>query len=176
MKKQWILAAALALCCVLSACGGGKTEPEKDVDLTEFYAALAADYGWTDESMMEPDSEMLAMYYPGLEDVSTKQRLARSPLMSYAVNEYVFMQCEDAAEAETAADILQPHRQSGQRRCVVSRDGRAVEKREGPHQRQLRGAYRLRGASVGDRGGMERAVCGMTLPEPAVGRTAGFMR
>lgn len=107
MKKRWILAAALALCCVLSACGGGKTEPEKDVDLTEFYAALAADYGWTDESMMEPDSEMLAMYYPGLEDISARQRLARSPLMSYSVNEYVFMQCEDAADAGTAADILQ---------------------------------------------------------------------
>lgn len=107
MKKRWILTAVLALCCVLSACGGGKTEPERDVDLTEFYAALAADYGWTDESMMEPDSEMLAMYYPGLEDISTRQRLARSPLMSYAVNEYVFMQCEDAADAETAADILQ---------------------------------------------------------------------
>ena len=37
----------------------------------------------------------------------TKQLLAKSPVMSYAVNEYVFMQCETEDDAAKATEILQ---------------------------------------------------------------------
>ena len=47
------------------------------------------------------------MYYPGLGEISTKQLLAKSPVMSYAVNEYVFMQCETEDDAAKATEILQ---------------------------------------------------------------------
>ena len=101
MKKLFALVAvALTLCGLLTACGS-KTETANDVDLTGFYNALAEKYGWGDD-MMDLDSDMLEMYYPGLGEISTKQLLAKSPVMSYAVNEYVFMQCEtedDAAKA-----------------------------------------------------------------------------
>lgn len=107
MKTIRMLAAALTLCCVLSACGGSGAEPVKDVDLTAFYDALAEEYDWTEDSMMRLDDEMLELYYPGLGDLSAKQRLAISPVMSYAVNEYVFMQCESEKAAAEAADILQ---------------------------------------------------------------------
>lgn len=107
MKKIRILAAVLVLCGVLTACGSSGAEAEKDIDLTAFYSTLAEGYGWTEDSMMELDDEMLELYYPGLGDLSAKQRLAISPVMSYAVNEYVFMQCESGQDADTAADILQ---------------------------------------------------------------------
>ena len=106
MRKIRIVAAVLALCAVLTACGGSKTEPVRDVDLTDFCAALAETYDWGD-NMMDLDSEMLAMYYPGLGDVPAEQLLAKAPVMSYAVSEYVFMRCGSGADAEKAAEILQ---------------------------------------------------------------------
>ena len=57
--------------------------------------------------MMDLDSDMLEMYYPGLGDIAAKQFLAKAPVMSYAVNEYVFMQCENEDDAARAAEILQ---------------------------------------------------------------------
>ena len=106
MKKLYaVMAAALLLCGLLTACGS-KTESANDVDLTGFYNALAEKYGWGDD-MMDLDGEMLEMYYPGLGDIAAKQFLAKSPVMSYAVNEYVFMQCENEDDAARAAEILQ---------------------------------------------------------------------
>ena len=88
MKKLFALAAvALTLCGLLTACGS-KTETANDVDLTGFYNALAEQYGWGDD-MMDLDGEMLEMYYPGLGDIPAKQLLAKAPVMSYAVSEYV---------------------------------------------------------------------------------------
>ena len=75
MKKLFALAAvALTLCGLLTACGS-KTETANDVYLTGFYNALAEQYGWGDD-MMDLDSDMLEMYYPGLGEISTKQLLA----------------------------------------------------------------------------------------------------
>lgn len=106
MKKLYaVMAAALLLCGLLTACGS-KTETANDVDLTGFYNALAEQYGWGDD-MMDLDSDMLELYYPGLGEISAKQLLAKSPVMSYAVNEYVFMQCENEDDAAQAAKILQ---------------------------------------------------------------------
>ena len=105
MKKIGIL--VMTLCCLLLAACGGKTETVNDVDLTAFYDELAQNYGWTEDSMMELDSEMLEMYYPGLADISAKQLVAKAPVMSFAVNEYVFLQCETEADAKSAAAILQ---------------------------------------------------------------------
>ena len=106
MKKLYaVMAAALLLCGLLTACGS-KTETANDVVLTGFYNALAEQYGWGDD-MMDLDSDMLELYYPGLGEISAKQLLAKSPVMSYAVNEYVFMQCENEDDAAQAAKILQ---------------------------------------------------------------------
>lgn len=107
MKKRWSLTLLiLMLCGLLTACGGN-TEQAAEVDLTTFYNTLAEEYGWTDETMMTLEDEMLELYYPGLGEVAAKQCLAKAPVMSYAVSEYVFMACENAADAETAAGILQ---------------------------------------------------------------------
>ena len=106
MKKLCMIAAAvLLLCGVLSACGS-KTETANDVDLTAFYNGLAEQYGWGDD-MMDLDSDMLEMYYPGLGEISTKQLLAKAPVMSYAVSEYVFLQADSEQDAAQAVKILQ---------------------------------------------------------------------
>ena len=102
MKKLFALAAvALTLCGLLTACGS-KTETANDVDLTGFYNALAEQYGWGDD-MMDLDGEMLEMYYPGLGDIPAKQLLAKAPVMSYAVSEYVFLQVDSEQDAAQAA-------------------------------------------------------------------------
>ena len=103
MKKLFALAAvALTLCGLLTACGS-KTETTNDVDLTGFYNALAEKYGWGDD-MMDLDGEMLEMYYPGLGDIAAKQLLAKAPVMSYAVSEYVFLQADSEQDAAQAAN------------------------------------------------------------------------
>ena len=63
-------------------------------------------YGWGDD-MMDLDGEMLEMYYPGLGDIPAKQLLAKAPVMSYAVSEYVFLQADSEQDAAQAAKILQ---------------------------------------------------------------------
>ena len=101
MKKLFALVAvALTLCGLLTACGS-KTETANDVDLTGFYNALAEQYGWGDD-MMDLDGEMLEMYYPGLGDIPAKQLLAKAPVMSYAVSEYVFLQADSEQDAAQA--------------------------------------------------------------------------
>ena len=86
MKKLYaVMAAALLLCGLLTACGS-KTESANDVDLTGFYNALAEKYGWGDD-MMDLDSDMLEM--------------------SYAVSEYVFLQADSEQDAAQAVKILQ---------------------------------------------------------------------
>ena len=106
MKKFLTLAltAVMAL-SLLTACGS-KTETANDVDLTGFYNALAEQYGWGDD-MMDLDGEMLEMYYPGLGDIPAKQLLAKAPVMSYAVSEYVFLQADSEQDAAQAVKILQ---------------------------------------------------------------------
>ena len=63
-------------------------------------------YGWGDD-MMDLDGEMLEMYYPGLGDIPAKQLLAKAPVMSYAVSEYVFLQADSEQNAAQAVKILQ---------------------------------------------------------------------
>ena len=107
MKKLFALAAvALTLCGLLTACGS-KTETANDVDLTGFYNSLAEQYGWGDD-MMDLDGEMLEMYYPGLGDIPAKQLLAKAPVMSYAVSEYVFLQADSEQDAAQAVKISRP--------------------------------------------------------------------
>ena len=100
-----LLLAAASMASVLTACGS-KTETANDVDLTAFYNGLAEQYGWGDD-MMDLDGEMLEMYYPGLGDIAAKQLLAKAPVMSYAVSEYVFLQADSEQDAAQAVKILQ---------------------------------------------------------------------
>ena len=109
MKKLMTL--ALAAIMMLGLVGGGsKKEVQANVDLTGFYNSLATEYGWDDNTManLTDDPELLEMYYPGLSEINTTQLIAKAPMMSSVVNEFVFLQCETEEDAAKAAEILQP--------------------------------------------------------------------
>ena len=91
---------------LLTACGSsGKQEPE--VDLTAYFTQMVKDAGLDENYMTDLEGEMLESYYPGISDISTKQFLAKAPMMSGVVNEMVLMQCENEEDAGKAAAILQ---------------------------------------------------------------------
>ena len=91
---------------LLTACGSsGKQESE--VDLTACFTQMVKDSGLDENYMTDLEGEMLESYYPGISDISTKQFLAKAPMMSGVVNEMVLMQCENEEDAGKAAAILQ---------------------------------------------------------------------
>ena len=100
--------AGLLLAGTLSGCGGGgQQETKKDVDLTQLYAGMETDYEWGDGYMVDIEGDLLESYYPGLSEITTKQLVAKVPMMSAAVNEVVFLECETEEDAAKAAEILQ---------------------------------------------------------------------
>ena len=106
-RAVWLV---LALLLLVPGCGGqagdGGTETAT-VDLAELYAGMEESCGWEEGYMVDVEGELLEDYYPGLGEISTKQLIAKVPLMSSAVNEIVLLQCETAEDAESAAAILQ---------------------------------------------------------------------
>ena len=107
MKKLMTLALAAIMMLGLVGCGS-KKEEQANVDLTGFYNSLATEYGWDDNTManLTDDPELLEMYYPGLSEINTTQLIAKAPMMSSVVNEFVFLQCETEEDAAKAAEIL----------------------------------------------------------------------
>ncbi len=108
MKRRMALVLTLLMLTgVLTACGSKQEEPAADVDLTAFYTELAETYGWSEGSMVDLEGEMLESSYPGLAAIETEQFIAKMPMMSSVVNEYVFLQCKTEEDAGHAAKILQ---------------------------------------------------------------------
>lgn len=110
MKKWMNLTLTLAAMLTLTACGGsgGDQTETRDVDLTEVYASMeeVCDW-WTDGYMEDLSEEMLDLYYPGLSELEPKQLIARTPMMSAAVNEVVLVECRTGEDADKAQEILQ---------------------------------------------------------------------
>lgn len=113
MKKGITLTLALLALLALTACGGsggngGGAAAPKDVDLTEVYASMEEVCDWWSDGYMEDLSEeMLDLYYPGLSQLEPKQLIARTPMMSAAVNEVVLVECKTDEDADKAQEILQ---------------------------------------------------------------------
>lgn len=108
MKKMMTLALVMFCLVMMTACGG-KTDAADttDVDLQTIYDAMEQVYQWGDGYMVDIEGEMLESYYPGLQEISTTQFIAKMPMMSAVVNELVLLQCETEEDATKAAEILQ---------------------------------------------------------------------
>lgn len=91
----------LALC---AGCGAGNQETE--VDLTAFFDALAQRMGWEDTDFVDVDEEMMEATYPGLTDYTLRQKVMKMPMISVAVAEMAFVQCESEADAQAVAEIF----------------------------------------------------------------------
>lgn len=101
-----ILMTCVLMVGLLAGCGG-KKETVPDVDLTACFDQMVKDAGFDEFYMTDLEGEMLDSYYPGLSEISTKQFLAKAPMMSGVVNEVVLMQCENEDDAAKAVSILQ---------------------------------------------------------------------
>jgi hypothetical protein len=105
MKRFWILAlTVLAAAALLAGCGSKKAQ---STDLDAFYKSLAETYHWDANYMVDLDDDMLVSYYPGLKDLSLKQRVIKMPAMSSVVNELAFVEADTDADAKKAAEIFQ---------------------------------------------------------------------
>jgi hypothetical protein len=78
---------------------------KETANLPAFYDSLEAEYGLPE--MMAVTDDMLARYYPGLEEIDLLQSVVKIPEISSAVNEYVFLQCASPEDAAAAEKILQ---------------------------------------------------------------------
>lgn len=103
MKRVITLLSALLL--LLSAgCSRNRDNPTT-ADLQMFYNELEQEFGW--DNLVPTEGEMLESYYPGLQELNPKQLIAVAPMMSAVVNEMVFLEAQNEADAIKAEAILQ---------------------------------------------------------------------
>lgn len=133
MKKILVcLLAAAMLLSLLTACGQKEDEPgggqpeisdpgstpggdtadgdnaDEDTpapDLTAFFTQLEQDMELG--SLMDMDGDVLANFYPGLENYAFVQYVGKTPAISSVVSEYVLVECQSEDEAEEVVKILQ---------------------------------------------------------------------
>lgn len=134
MKKKFLaLTLALALALSLAACGGkdapaqdgGASSPEvnapeggedapseaqTEIDLAAFYETLRAENTWPELMNLTEDetmTELLDSYYPGLSEISTKQRGVYVAAISAAVGELALVEVENAEDVQAVEAIFQ---------------------------------------------------------------------
>ena len=110
MKRIFTLLLTAALLTTLLTGCGSSGKQETTVDLNALWTEISeldSDWGETYFVDLTEDPELLENYYPGLGDIPTKQMVAKAPMMSFVVNEVVFLQCENEEDAAKAAAILQ---------------------------------------------------------------------
>ena len=107
MKKQIAMVLSLLMLSLLAACGGETNQETEPVGLKEFYSKLEETYQWEEGYMEDIEGDLLEDYYSGIGDISTKQFLAKTPMMGAAVNEVVLAECETKTDADQLAEILQ---------------------------------------------------------------------
>lgn len=86
------------------------SEPRKEIDLAAFYETLRAENTWPELMNLTEDetmAELLDSYYPGLSEISTKQRGVYVAAISAAVGEIALVEVENAEDVQTVEDIFQ---------------------------------------------------------------------
>ena len=89
---------------------GPPAETGADVDLAAFYDTLRAEDTWPELMSLTEDetaAELLDSYYPGLSEISTKQRGVYIAAISAAVGEIALVEVENADDAAKVKDIFQ---------------------------------------------------------------------
>lgn len=115
---------AIAIISALSACGGAEptptlppateapatetpvvTEAPASVDLEAFFTS--ATEGYEMAALADADADMLEAFYPGLKDIPTVQLVAKLPMMTSVVCEFVLVEVENSEDVETVKGILE---------------------------------------------------------------------
>ena len=102
MKKNFGLLLALGMLLLLAGCG---QKQQETVDLKAFYQQLEQKYDLSGNE--DITKEMQENFYPGLSSYSFRQFVAKAPMISFQVEEYVFAQCQSEEDAAAVAQILQ---------------------------------------------------------------------
>ena len=110
MKKLVSFLLSVTLLLALAACGkgGNDTQVREAPDLNRYYedfmATLEED---NTPAMMDVEADLVPQYYPGLENIQTKQAVLKTALIAMVAYEFALVEVENAADAQTAADIFQ---------------------------------------------------------------------
>ena len=110
MKKLVSFLLSVTLLLTLAACGGkGNDAPVQEApDLNQYYEDFMATLGEDNTpAMMDVEGDLIPQYYPGLESVTTKQAVLKTALIAMVAYEFALVEVENAADAQTAADIFQ---------------------------------------------------------------------
>lgn len=107
MKKIIALSLSLVtLLAALTACGGASGQNAADVDLEAFYQTIFTDPENT-PAMIPMEDEMLDAFYPGLNEVALKQKVAYMPMMTAVSCEIVMVECADAADVDAVKAVFE---------------------------------------------------------------------
>ena len=110
MKKLTSILLSMTLILTLAACGGGgnggqnKEAPDLNKYYEDFMATLGAD---NTPAMMDVETDMIPQVYPGLENYTSKQVVAKMAAITAVPFEFVLLELESEADAQAAASILQ---------------------------------------------------------------------
>ena len=81
-----------------------------DVDLAAFFDTLSETYEMAATENL--DAEMADAFLPGLNDISLRQSVLRTPMISAAVCEILMVECENSEDAAAVAEIFRERMQS----------------------------------------------------------------
>ncbi len=109
MKKLLSILLCAILLPALAACGGGggdngQAAPDLNKYYEDFMATLGAD---NTPAMMDVETDMIPQVYPGLENYTSKQVVAKMAAITAVPFEFVLLELESEADAQAAASILQ---------------------------------------------------------------------
>ena len=109
MKKIVSITLSLMLVLSLVACGGSNSSSAKEApDLSKYYEDFMSSLGADNTPMMmELDAEMTEAFYPGLNDVETKQQVMQAAAMSAVPFEFALVEVANADDAAKVQEILE---------------------------------------------------------------------
>lgn len=111
MKKTLFLLLALSLMVMLLVgCAAEKGKTVEAPDLEAFFAEQEGKYEMG--ALADLDAEMLEAYYPGLTEYEFKQIVAKAPMMSAVVSEYVLVECQSEEDAKAVAEIFETRKKT----------------------------------------------------------------
>lgn len=81
-----------------------------DIDLSAFFDTLSETYEMAATENL--DAEMADAFLPGLNDISLRQSVLRTPMITAAVCEILMVECENSEDAAAVAEIFRERMQS----------------------------------------------------------------
>lgn len=115
MKKFVSIVMAMMLVLSLVACGGnaGGSAAKEAPDLTKYYEDFMASLGEGNAPMMmELDADMTEAFYPGLNEIETKQKVMQAAGMSAVAYEFALVEVANTDDAAKVQEIFEARKET----------------------------------------------------------------